>query len=258
GFVNHHIAGATKLVILIISVYPFGNVAFGDHPFIGSTVTMGNMLIISAQMLIGMFLFELIYRTKISPVSMVGSLCDTVVGQAAITISISMNADSSIEFLICTMWGAFDIVSELLPHLTIILYRVYPDSHHFLMTIFRAACVTTLFGTIAETVVVMFLFGQLWSHWKLSFKIATPILHIAFSTAQFHGTRIFYRMWTKQEHIIRDQQDIEKSTGQENSGLEAISSNVRTIHLDIRPSECDPRTLTMSANITAISASGPL
>ncbi|KAJ7936927.1 hypothetical protein B0H13DRAFT_1946197, partial [Mycena leptocephala] len=228
GFVNHHIAGATKLVILIIAVYPFGNVAFGTAgfhtPFIGSRVTMGDILLISAQMLIGMFLFELIYRTKISPVSMVHHMASILVGQAAITISISRNENSSIEFLMCTVWGAFDIVSEFLPHLTIILYRVYPDSHHFLMTMFRAACVTTLFGTIAETIVVMFLFGQLWSRWKLSFKIATPILHIAFSIAQFHGTRIFYRMWRKQERIIRDQQ-VEKGTGEGNSGLGVISSD---------------------------------
>ncbi|KAF9014734.1 hypothetical protein BDZ89DRAFT_440373 [Hymenopellis radicata] len=172
GFVNHHIAGATKIVIFIIAVYPFGNVAFGTArfhtPFIGSLVTMGDILVISAQMLIGMFLFELIYRTKISPISMVHHIASILVGQAAITISIAMNPDSSIEFLLCTVWvsplaGAFDIISEFLPHLTIILYRVYPDSHRFLKTIFRAACLVTFFGTVAETVVVMYLFGQLWS-----------------------------------------------------------------------------------------------
>ncbi|KAF8146668.1 hypothetical protein K438DRAFT_1910663 [Mycena galopus ATCC 62051] len=223
GFVNHHIAGATKLVILIIAAYPFGGVAFGTAEFhttfIGSRVAMGDMLLISAQMVIGMFLFELIYRTKISPISVVHHMASILVGQAAITISISMNEDSSVEFLMCTVWGAFDIVSEFLPHLTIILYRVYPDSHHFLMTIFRAACVTTLLGTIAETIVVMYLFAQLWTRWKLTFLIATPVLHIAFTAAQFHGTRIFYRMWKKQEHIIRE---------------------MRAIPLDIQFSECDP------------------
>ncbi|KAJ7710032.1 hypothetical protein B0H17DRAFT_915550 [Mycena rosella] len=223
SFVNHHIAGGTKIVILIIAVYPFGDVAFGTAgfhtPFMhGSNVTMGDMLVISAQMLIGMFIFELIYRTKISPISVVHHMASILVGQAAITISISMQRDSSIEFLLCTVWGAFDIISEFLPHLTIILYRVYPDSYHFLATLFRAACFTTLFGTIAETIVAMYLFGQLWSRWSLSFKIATPILHVAFSAAQFHGTRIFYRMWKKQERIIRDQQDEEKGTGVEERG----------------------------------------
>ena len=106
--------------------------------------------------------------------------------------------------------GAFDIISEFLPHLTIVLYRVYPDSHSFLASLFRAACITTFVGTITETIVAFYLFGQLWSHWELAFKIVTPILHIAFSAAQLHGTRIFYRMWQKQKCLIRDQQDKEK------------------------------------------------
>ncbi|KAJ7109256.1 hypothetical protein C8R44DRAFT_884320 [Mycena epipterygia] len=220
SFVNHHIAGATKIVILIIAVYPFGDVAFGNAgfhtPFInGSRVTMGDILVISSQMLVGMFIFELIYRTKISPISVVHHMASILIAQAAITISIDMERDSSIEFLLCTVWGAFDIISEFLPHLTIILYRVYPDSHRFLATLFRAACFTTFFGTTAETVVAMYLFGQLWSRWTLPFKIATPVLHIAFSAAQFHGTRIFYRMWKKQQKIIRDQRDQEKQAAKE-------------------------------------------
>ncbi|EKD16707.1 hypothetical protein MBM_05176 [Drepanopeziza brunnea f. sp. 'multigermtubi' MB_m1] len=36
--------------------------------------------------------------------------------------------DVIIEFLLCTVWGAFDIISEFLPRVSIILYRVYPTS----------------------------------------------------------------------------------------------------------------------------------
>ncbi|KAF7350196.1 hypothetical protein MVEN_01322600 [Mycena venus] len=220
GFVNHHIAGTTKILILIIAARPFITVAFGNSgfhtPFAkGSRVTMGDILVISAQMLVGMFIFELIYRTKISPISVVHHMASILIAQAAVTISIMMKKDSSLEFLLCTVWGAFDIISESLPHLTIILYRVYPDSHRFLAMLFRVACFTTLFGTVAETIVVMYLFGQTWSRWTLPFKIATPVLHVAFSAAQFHGTRIFYRMWRKQAKIVRDQQDAEKQVAVE-------------------------------------------
>lgn len=110
GFVNHHIAGATKIIILIVGVYPFFDVAFGDAgfhtPFMnGSKVTMGDILVVCAQMLIGMFIFELIYRVKISPVSVVHHMGSILVGQAAITISVSREPDSSIEFVMCTVWG---------------------------------------------------------------------------------------------------------------------------------------------------------
>ena len=59
----------------------------------------------------------------------------------------------------------------------------------------------------------MYLFGMLWHRWPLSFKIITPMLHIAFSAAQFHGTRIFYFMWKKQERLLMEGKDLEKVDG---------------------------------------------
>lgn len=112
GFVNHHIlvAGATKILILIVGAYPFMSVVFGTAVFhtpyaTGSKVTMGDILVVCAQMLISMFIFELIYRTKISPISAVHHIGSIMVGQAAITISIVGEEDASIEFLLCTVWG---------------------------------------------------------------------------------------------------------------------------------------------------------
>ena len=70
GFVNHHIAGATKLIILVAAVYPFINVAFRyavlNDPYArGSEVTLGDVLVVCTQILVGMYIFELIYRVKI-------------------------------------------------------------------------------------------------------------------------------------------------------------------------------------------------
>ena len=70
SFVNHHIAGATKLLILIVAVYPFINVAFRyavlNDPYArGSRVTMGDILVVCTQLLVGMYIFELIYRVRI-------------------------------------------------------------------------------------------------------------------------------------------------------------------------------------------------
>ena len=75
GFVNHHIAGVTKLVILIAAVYPFINVAFRygvlNDPYVkGSKVTLGDILVTCTQVLVGMYIFELIYRVKIRYVSL--------------------------------------------------------------------------------------------------------------------------------------------------------------------------------------------
>lgn len=112
GFVNHHIAGATKLLILIIAAYPFIDVAFVHAtlhtPFAGSKyVTEGDILIIASQMLIGMYIFELFYRTKISPVSVGHHIGTIIIGQAAIAISLNLvrEKDATIEFILCTVWG---------------------------------------------------------------------------------------------------------------------------------------------------------
>jgi hypothetical protein len=55
GFVNHHIAGATKILILVVAAYPFIDVAFGSATFHSSFagskyVTQGDVLIVVAQM----------------------------------------------------------------------------------------------------------------------------------------------------------------------------------------------------------------
>ncbi|KAF8907293.1 hypothetical protein CPB84DRAFT_1843996 [Gymnopilus junonius] len=218
GFLNHHIAGATKLLILVVAAYPFGSTAFGGANFhtpyvAGSKVKMGDLLLVCAQMLSGMYIFELLYRVKISPISVLHHMGSILVAQAAIAISIRGDRESSIEFVLCTVWGAFDIICELLPHISIILYRVYPDSHFFLANLFKYACITTFIGTISETILTMYLFAKLWDRWPLAFKVVTPLLHVAFSAAQFHGTRIFYAMWRKQQRILKNgnSKDLERA-----------------------------------------------
>lgn len=113
--------------------------------------------------------------------------------------------------------GAFDIVCEMLPHIAMILYRVYPDSHKFLCRLFMFACFTTFGGTIFETIVTMYLFGSLWDKWQTAFKVATPILHIAFCAAQLHGSRIFFLQWRKQARFVREGRGIEAGHKHEES-----------------------------------------
>ena len=112
SFLNNYIAGVTKIVIFIIAFYPFVSVAFGTATFPtpyaqGSSVTMGDLLLIAAQMLTGMFIFELIYRVKISPVSVAHHIGSILIAQAAIAISVKGDQESSIEFLLCTVWGNY-------------------------------------------------------------------------------------------------------------------------------------------------------
>lgn len=103
--------------------------------------------------------------------------------------------------------GAFDIVSEFLPHVSIILYRVYPTSHIFLAKVFRLAFITTLVGTTAETILTMYLFGSLWNRWTIAFKVTTPMLHALFASAQLWGSWNFWKMYQKQRRMVAMKED---------------------------------------------------
>ena len=52
----------------------------------------------------------------------------------------------------------------------------------------------------------MYLFGSLWYRWTTAFKVATPILHIAFSAAQLHGSNILRKLWLRHRRILREMQ----------------------------------------------------
>ncbi|CAI7567539.1 unnamed protein product [Penicillium glandicola] len=212
GFINHHIAGVTKLIILIVAAYPFISVAFCkgpsfNTPFVeGSVVTLGDILIVVSQMLIGIYIFELIYRVNLSPVAVTHHIGTIFIGQAAIAISLRplREPDAYVEFVLCTVWGAFDAVFELFPHVAIILYRIFPQWHRFLSRVFLFSCLTTALGTVAETVVTMWLFASTWDRWRLAFKVVTPVLHVAFSAAQIHGSLVFWRMYRRQKRFQRE------------------------------------------------------
>jgi ABC-type multidrug transport system permease subunit len=112
GFINHHIAGMTKALILVVAVYPFIDVAFRTATLQtkyakGSVVTLGDILVVSAQMLVGMYIFELIYRVKISPISTLHHIGTILVAQSAIAISLNLDhePDATVEFILCTVWG---------------------------------------------------------------------------------------------------------------------------------------------------------
>lgn len=61
---------------------------------------------------------------------------------------------------------------------------------------------TTLTGTIAETILTMYMFGSLWNRWTLAFKITTPMLHVLFAAAQLWGSWNFYCLYLKQCRLL--------------------------------------------------------
>jgi hypothetical protein len=53
----------------------------------------------------------------------------------------------------------------------------------------------------------MYLFGNLWSKWQIAFKFSTPLLHLAFSAAQIHGSIVFWRMYRRQQSFAKEKSE---------------------------------------------------
>ncbi|KAF3183523.1 hypothetical protein EYR41_005879 [Orbilia oligospora] len=209
SFLNQHVAVGMRLVILSLGGYPFFAIVFGSSllstPITkNGTVKMGDLLVVSSQLLVGMYIFELIYRVKISVVSSLHHLGTILVAQCSVAISVYGHKDARNEFILCCVWGAFDVIVEFLPSLAIIRYRTALESHSHLYYLFKFTMIWTFIGTVLESVIAMYLFGILWDRWELSFKLATPILHVAFSAAQLHGSNIFRKMMLREKKRMRE------------------------------------------------------
>lgn len=70
-------------------------------------VTMGDILVTCTQLLVGMYIFELIYRIKISPISSLHHVGAILVAQSAIAISLNLGRkpDATVNFILVTVWG---------------------------------------------------------------------------------------------------------------------------------------------------------
>lgn len=221
GFINHHIAATAKVIMLLTASYPLFSILAGSatvhHSFAGSkVVTMGDMLLVLNQVFVAMYIFELIFRAALSPIAVLHHIGSVVIASTAVAISLNWEnqQDATIEFILCYVWGMFDVICEFWPHLAIILYRCYPTDHVFLCKVFGFAGVTTFTGTVVETIVVFWLWGSLWDRWTLAFRIVTPILHVIFSCAQLWGAWNFYKMWKRQRGLLMKKRiDEEKNAG---------------------------------------------
>ncbi|KAH7385862.1 hypothetical protein BKA66DRAFT_77351 [Pyrenochaeta sp. MPI-SDFR-AT-0127] len=219
GFINHHVAATAKIIMLVSAAYPFLAVVAGSAtlhtPYAGSKiVTLGDVLLVINQVFIAMYLFELIFREKLSCVAVLHHIGSVTIAASAVTISLDWKHqhDATIEFILCYVWGMFDVIAEFWPHVAIILYRMRPNDHNYLRKVFLFAGMVTFLGTITETIAVMYLWGWAWDRWTLAFRVVTPILHVVFSCAQLWGAYNFYKMWKRQKKLLREQKpDVELS-----------------------------------------------
>jgi hypothetical protein len=226
GFLVHHISAGVKIVLLIVGAKPFCDVVFGKsalhNPYSRRShkmhPTMGDILIVLTQLFVALYVFELFTRKRVSFISSLHHVGAIVIAQSAVVLSLDLERqlNATMEFVLCLVWAAFDVLSELWLNLAFILYRIYPEKHGLLAYVFGSTMLLNISGTFAETVMIMTLFGQSWDKWELSFKIITPILHVLFTAAQLHCARVLAALWMKEKRRLFEEErrimDPESST----------------------------------------------
>jgi len=113
GFMNHHIAGGVKIVLLIAGAKPWLSVLFGQatlHTPLGTHhlhPTMGDILLVLTQLFVAMYVFELFYRKTLSPVAVLHHVGAVIIAQAAVVLSLNLDheQDATIEFVMVLVWG---------------------------------------------------------------------------------------------------------------------------------------------------------
>lgn len=121
GFINHHVAGSIKIILLLAAAYPLMAVSFGQatmHSSFdgrGGRVTMGDVLVVCSQLFISMYVFELLYRPQISPIGALHHIGAIVIAQTAVAISLDFEheVDATIEFIMCFLWGKIGTIHFL-------------------------------------------------------------------------------------------------------------------------------------------------
>jgi hypothetical protein len=78
-------------------------------------LTREKVLLVLDQIFIGMYVFELFYRAKLSPVAAAHHIGAIVIAQSAVAISLNWEheRDATIEFILCFVWGALALLCFL-------------------------------------------------------------------------------------------------------------------------------------------------
>ncbi|CAI6331690.1 unnamed protein product [Periconia digitata] len=198
--VNHHLSLGVKSLILII--VPFMIIVSGRQfaysPIPRSPISVGDMMFVVSNIYTAMYVFELCYRTGISPIAWLHHTGTAIMAQYALLLSRDKrHSDGSIELILCLLWA--------IPHATFIMYRLYPTSHATLYRWFTIATIVMLLSTLLETAIVFWIYVALFKRWRAELKIVTPIMHMLFTTAQLWGARALRGLAQKQKKLLEQE-----------------------------------------------------
>lgn len=214
-----HVLWLTVKLCLIPAAWPFIQVFFvrkslEDPLFNGTSVSNADFLSVAYFAVIAMFLFEIIYRLKISPVSLIHHTagCALAAWQTAEQV-MHDDAGTDSQFRLLILYGVFEVVFETFPHFAVIYYRCQAktaEGYRKTSRIWLYSGISSLVGTSLEFIAMGFFMWRNWQYWGIDMRVVIPILHFAFMAAQVHGARVGFQLHSEFKKKSRKSKDEEQ------------------------------------------------
>ncbi|KAH7242841.1 hypothetical protein B0J15DRAFT_404728 [Fusarium solani] len=202
SFTYFHVGTITMIALFCVGVYPViyflvGRARFSSPPGRGTTVTVGDILLLLAEIYSAYYLFELCFRTKFaSPISIAHHLGLLIITQTALALFANLHEhrDATLEFYMCMVWGSFDVVAELPVFVSMIIWRVRRQDHRLLTFMAHGCFLWVVVAAIVETAATMYLLIRSWARWGLVWRTVTPLIFSLWIITQLYGASRFMRM----------------------------------------------------------------
>ncbi|GJC80783.1 hypothetical protein ColLi_03621 [Colletotrichum liriopes] len=204
SFTYYHVGAITMFAILCIGAYPAMHFLVGSAdlstdvvPGPGSRIRVGDLLFAVSQTYSAYYAFELCYRTQFaSPLSIAHHIGLLAITQTAISLfgSFKKHPEATIEFYMCMVWGAFDVIVEMPVYITMIMWRIRRNDHRLLSYLTAGLSVWVLVGASTEVAVTIYLLHKSWDRWGHVWKFVTPFIFSLWIATQLYGASRLFSM----------------------------------------------------------------
>ncbi|KAF8068721.1 hypothetical protein FPV67DRAFT_1668795 [Lyophyllum atratum] len=200
------------------------------------TLTIGDFLAFCYLTVPTIYIFELIYRANISIVSAihhVGAITINIMGLIIILGHEQRGFLAETEFKLILIYGTFEMIFEVWPHLAVMLYRILRHRPSFLHKVFlcTACCIFT--GTFLEQIAIGVFYHHVWTRLPASYKALGLILHVCFMMAQLHGGRVCLQIARKMSAEMKTQNDLRQKELAADGAETPITDEDSSIDLEI-------------------------
>ncbi|TEA11354.1 hypothetical protein C8034_v007531 [Colletotrichum sidae] len=224
SFTYYHVGAVTMLALFCIGIYPVMHFLVGPAdlatPVVhGRRIRIGDMLFTISQSYSAYYVFELCFRTQFaSPLSIAHHIGLLAITQTALSLfgNIANHPEATIEFYMCMVWGAFDVVVELPIYVSMIVWRA-KRKHHRLLSYLAYGCFGwVLLGATLETSLTIYLLHHSWDRWGRVWRVVTPLIFSLWISTQLYGASRLFAM-------ARSEQRKSSGNAKEGGSVEPVS-----------------------------------